>query len=114
MKSERPQNKHLVPGRKPGARDKSKRLQEAIIEAGGDAAKADPMEYLASVLRDESNPKDIRVQVANMLLPYYHSKKPTLNQNQNDTKMTVNAVDKPTAARMMAVFLEEYGHQHTG
>ena len=80
--AERPQNKNLRPGRKPGTKTKKIKLKEAVLAAGGDAAKADPMVYFKELMADPLADPSRRDYAASQLFPYLHSKKPTVNQLQ--------------------------------
>jgi hypothetical protein len=58
-------------GRKPGSRNKRTEELFSRLEARGDK---DPADFLSAVVSNEQEPKELRVQAANMLLPYKYSK----------------------------------------
>lgn len=77
--------KNLTPGRKPGTVTLAKRRAELAASEMG----IDPKEYLMSVLADPTTSKSERITAANILLPYYHSKKPTQISGPNDKPIEV-------------------------
>ena len=62
-------------GRVPGTRNKRDAEIWRKLEARGDK---DPAELLSEIVTNEKDPKELRAQAANMLLPYKYSKRGTL------------------------------------
>jgi hypothetical protein len=62
-------------GRVPGTRNKRDAEIWRKLEARGDK---DPAELLSEIAANEKDPKELRAQAANMLLPYKYSKRGTL------------------------------------
>ena len=57
-------------GRKSGAPNKrTAALQEAVAASG-----ITPLDYMLAVMRDENNPKDMRLDAANKAAPFVHAK----------------------------------------
>jgi hypothetical protein len=61
----------LSPGRRPGSRNK--RTEEILtrLENRGDI---DPADFLSSIVSNNEEPKELRIQASGLLLPYKHSK----------------------------------------
>jgi hypothetical protein len=59
-------------GRKPGTRNKRTEEIFSRLEARGDK---DPADFLSEVVTSESEPKELRVQAANFLMPYKYGKR---------------------------------------
>jgi hypothetical protein len=59
-------------GRPPGAVNKRSEELRRRLQARGDK---DPADFLSAVVTNEQEPKELRVQAANMLLPYLYSKR---------------------------------------
>jgi hypothetical protein len=57
-------------GRKAGAPNKATAQQREAIAASG----LTPLDYMLSIMRDEENPKDMRLDAANKAAPYVHPK----------------------------------------
>lgn len=71
-------------GRKPGARNKTTEKQrKAIAESG-----LTPLDYMLTVLRDENNPLDVRLDAANKAAPYVHAKLATVDHKSSDGSMS--------------------------
>ena len=60
------------PGRPPGSRNKRDAEFRAKLEARGDR---DPADFLSEIVSNPQEPKEIRVQAANYLLPYFHARR---------------------------------------
>lgn len=77
-------------GRKPGV--PNRRTQENIAKA--EASGLMPLEYMLSVLRDESLPHDARMDAAKNAAPYVHAKlSSTEIKGPNDGPVQVQAVE---------------------
>lgn len=64
-------------GRKPGAQNKATQKQrKAVLESG-----LSPLDYMLSVMRDESNDQHERLDAAHKAAPYVHAKLATLDHN---------------------------------
>lgn len=57
-------------GRKPGTRNRRTENQVRMAELSGQM----PLEYMLYVMRDESNPTDLRLDAAHKAAPYVHQK----------------------------------------
>lgn len=71
-------------GRKPGAPNKATARQRRAVEESG----LTPLEYLLSVMRDETVPRVARVDAANKAAPYVHAKLATVDHRSSDGSMT--------------------------
>jgi len=71
-------------GRKPGAANKATQEQrEAVIESG-----LTPLDYLLSVMRDETVEQHERVDAAHKAAPYVHAKLTSVDLKSTDGSMT--------------------------
>lgn len=71
-------------GRKPGSRDKfSAEMLKEAAETG-----ELPLEYLLGVMRDESNPIELRVNAAKVAAPYVHPKLSAITVDMTMAEMT--------------------------
>jgi hypothetical protein len=61
---------YVTQGRPKGSRNR--RTKEIIdrLQARGDL---DPIDFLSTIVTNEEEPKELRVQASNVLLPYLHS-----------------------------------------
>jgi len=57
-------------GRKPGARNKKTAAQIKAVEESG----ITPLDYMLSILRDETKTENVRLQAAKDAAPYVHQK----------------------------------------
>ena len=64
-------NQFVPQGRPAGSRNKRTKELLAKLEARGDL---DPADFLSALITDEKEPKELRVQASNVLLPYIHPK----------------------------------------
>ena len=64
-------NQFVPQGRPAGSRNKRTKELLARLEARGDL---DPADFLSALITDEKEPKELRVQASNVLLPYIHPK----------------------------------------
>jgi len=65
----------LSPGRPKGSRNKRTSELFTRLENRGDI---DPADFLSSIVTNEQEPKELRVQASGLLLPYMHSKMGTI------------------------------------
>jgi hypothetical protein len=72
-------NPNWVPGhtsgRPKGSPNKKNEELQSRLKARGDK---DPADFLSEVVTNDKEPKELRVQAANMLLPYFYNKKGTI------------------------------------
>lgn len=66
-------------GRKPGVPNKATQEQREAIAASG----MTPLEYLLSVMRDETEEKDARRDAAKAAAPYVHPRLSSVEMNAN-------------------------------
>lgn len=71
-------------GRKPGALNKKTAAQIEAVKAGG----ITPLEYLLSVMRDETVDQHERVDAAHKAAPYVHPKLSSVDHKSEDGSMT--------------------------
>jgi hypothetical protein len=62
---------NLSPGRPKGSRNK--RTSELLIRLD-ERGDIDPADFLSSIVTNEQEPKELRIQASGLLLPYMHSK----------------------------------------
>ena len=71
-------------GRKPGAPNKATAQQrKAAAESG-----LTPLDYLLSVMRDATVPRELRVDAANKAAPYVHAKLASVDHKSSDGTMS--------------------------
>ncbi|WP_407473516.1 hypothetical protein [Sulfitobacter sp. PM12] len=88
-------------GRKPGAVNKSTRKQRDAVKESG----LTPLDYLLSVMRDETADQHERVDAAHKAAPYVHSKLATVDHKSTDGSMAT----KPTMIEFMAPEIADEG-----
>jgi len=71
-------------GRKPGAPNKASAARQKAVEASGLA----PLDYLLGVMRDDTVPREERVEAAKAAAPYVHPKLATVDHKSSDGSMT--------------------------
>lgn len=71
-------------GRKPGAPNKATARQRKAAQDSGLA----PLDYLLSVMRDATVPREERVDAANKAAPYVHAKLASVDHKSSDGSMT--------------------------
>ena len=71
-------------GRPKGSRNKKTEEQTAAILDSG----LTPLDYLLSVMRDESVPRDDRVDAAHKAAPYVHAKLASVDHKSSDGSMS--------------------------
>jgi hypothetical protein len=64
-------------GRPSGSRNKRNEDIFAMLRNRGDV---DPADYLSSILSDKTKDEELRMQAANLLMPYMYSKAGTLER----------------------------------
>ncbi len=95
-------------GRKKGTPNKAVAAKAAEVAASG----LTPLDYMLSVLRNENNPADVRLDAANKAAPYVH---PKLAAVEHTGKIeTDNAHHGEVAVRPFAEFLGTALGQGTG
>ncbi len=67
-------------GRVKGVPNKTTLAKEASIKASG----LTPVDYMLSVMRDGSNPTDMRLDAANKVAPYVHPKLASIEHTGKD------------------------------
>lgn len=77
-------------GRSKGTPNKATTAKEATIAASG----LTPLDFMLSVLRDESLAFDARMDAAKSAAPYVHPKRAPVDAEGNDSGITV-IVNKP-------------------
>lgn len=81
-------------GRKKGTPNKATAAQREAVAASG----LTPLAYMLSVMRDEKNPRDVRLDAANKAAPYVHPRLAAVEHSGNpDRPLNVN-VNDPRAA----------------
>jgi len=86
-------------GRPKGARNKKTIEQaEAAKKAG-----LTPLDYMLSVLRDETLDQSVRLDAANKAAPYVHAKLSAVDHTSTDGSMS----EKPTVIRLIAPKIAE-------
>lgn len=68
-------------GRKPGVRNKKTRAVLENVEATGDT----PLQFLLKQMRNERNPRDVRMEAAKAAAPYVHAKLANIEMTANVT-----------------------------
>jgi hypothetical protein len=93
-------------GRVPGTRNKRDAEIWCKLEARGDK---DPAELLSEIVTNENDPKELRAQAANMLLPYKYSKRGTLPP----PRFVEESIDVPdfTSVEQAEDFLASISHR---
>lgn len=81
-------------GRPKGARNKKTLEQARAVEATG----LTPLEYMLSVLRDETQEQAVRLDAANKAAPYVHAKLASVDHTSTDGSMS----EKPTVIKLVA------------
>ena len=71
-------------GRKPGALNRATAEQRKAVQESG----LTPLDYMLSVLRDEKNPPEVRLDAANKAAPYVHPKLAAVDHTSSDGSMT--------------------------
>jgi hypothetical protein len=71
-------------GRPKGARSAKTLAQTKAVEESG----ITPLEYMLSVMRDESNEQAVRLDAANKAAPYVHAKLATVDHKSSDGSMS--------------------------
>jgi hypothetical protein len=82
-------------GRKPGAA--TKRTREIADKAASEGLT--PLDYLLSVLRDETQEQAVRIDAANKAAPYMHPKLAAVDHKSSDGTMT----PQPARVEIVAV-----------
>lgn len=77
-------------GRKPGSPNKATAEQRAAVEASG----LTPLDFMLSVLRDDTQEQAIRLDAANKAAPYVHAKLATTTLEGNPDKPLVSGVTR--------------------
>lgn len=75
-------------GRKPGAQNKATQEQREAVKQSG----LTPLEYLLTVLRDETADRAERIDAANKAAPYVHARLSSVDHKSADGSMS----PKPT------------------
>lgn len=71
-------------GRKAGAPNKATAARQKAVKESG----LTPLDYLLSVMRDETVPREERVDAANKAAPYVHPKLASVDHKSSDRSMT--------------------------
>ena len=83
-------------GARPGAGRKkhghNKLTQEAVAKANDGLS---PLDFLLSVLRDDTNEKPVRIDAAKAAAPYVHAKLQPVDPNGSTTQLMVIEIRKP-------------------
>lgn len=110
----RPQTKHLIPGRQVGVKNKTTRIKQQILEgmtlSGHEPV--DPREHFLDILSDPDEDPARRDAAAATLLPYYYSKMPTAIAASVQT--SAPRQDKATIRRMAEALLLETADDDCG
>jgi hypothetical protein len=77
-------------GRKAGAPNKATAQQREAIAASG----LTPLDYMLSIMRDEENPKDMRLDAANKAAPFVHPKLAAIEHSGGMTLTHEDALDE--------------------
>ena len=88
-------------GRKPGAINKATREQRKAVKESG----LTPLDYLLSVLRDETAERHERVDAAHKAAPYVHAKLSSVDVKSSDGSMS----PKPTLIEFIAPEIADEG-----
>lgn len=75
-------------GRKKGTPNKASAAKEALIAASG----LTPLEYMLTVLRDESADSTARMEAAKSAAPYCHPKRAPVDGEGNEAGLTLTVV----------------------
>lgn len=77
-------------GKRPGAGRKKGTPNKATLERQKRIAESGqtPLDYMLSVMRDENNPRDIRLDAANKAAPYVHPKLANVDHTSSDKSMS--------------------------
>ncbi len=75
-------------GRPKGTRNKKTEAQVAAISDSG----LTPLDYMLSVMRDETVPRDERLDAAHKAAPYVHAKLATVDHKSSDNSFTPTAI----------------------
>lgn len=103
----RPAGKPKTGGRKKGTPNKITVAREAKIRASG----LTPLGYMLKVMRDESNPQDIRLDAAYKAAPYVHAKLASVELTGNPehpVEQRVTVVDEKAVAAAVERVESEY------
>lgn len=94
-------------GRRPGAGRKKGSPNKATIERQKEIADSGltPLEYMISVMRNESNTLEIRMDAAHKAAPYVHPKLANIDHASKDGSMT----PKPNRVELFAVIPDDNG-----
>lgn len=94
-------------GRRPGAGRKKGSPNKATIERQKEIADSGltPLEYMISVMRNESNTLEIRMDAAHKAAPYVHPKLANIDHTSKDGSMT----PKPSRVELFAVIPDDNG-----
>ena len=81
-------------GRPKGVRNaKTEQQTKAVKESG-----LTPLDYMLSVLRDETQEQSVRLDAANKAAPYVHAKLASVDHTSTDGSMS----EKPTVIKLVA------------
>lgn len=81
-------------GRKKGVTNKTTKAEREKIAASG----LTPLAYMLSVMRDEENPRDVRLDAANKAAPYVHPRLAAVEHSGNPDRPIGVAVSDPRSA----------------
>lgn len=77
-------------GRKAGTPNKATAAKAAEVAASG----LTPLDYMLSIMRDEENPKDMRLDAANKAAPFVHPKLAAVEHSGGLTFSHEDALDE--------------------
>ena len=67
-------------GRKHGSRNKASAVREAAIAASG----LTPLQYMLGIMRDETQPVAVRLEMAKAAAPYVHPRVAAIEHRENE------------------------------